>query len=80
MAGQSYNLTCNVSGLANFEGYQWKKDGEPLTNKTNKILLFPSLRLSDTGNYTCVVIMEEMLNKTSNTLTIIPQSEFLYSC
>ena len=79
MAGQSYNLTCNVSEPANVTliSYQWNKEGIPINNETDRILAFPSLNLDDIGTYTCQVIVEPTrIMGTSNNWTIIPQSEF----
>ena len=81
MAGESYNLTCNVSESTNVTlSYQWNMDGKRLDNETAKILVFPSLRLSDGGNYTCEVIVNQStqtIPTESNMWTIVPQSELI---
>ena len=50
--GQSYSLTCSVSG-GSATAYQWSKDGGVLSGETAATLSLPSLRLSDAGMYTC---------------------------
>ena len=81
MAGQSYNLTCNVSEPTNVTmiSYQWKKEGGPLDNETGETLVFSSLHLSDAGNYTCEILVQPMTNRTSNNWTIIPQGTLFYN-
>ena len=76
VAGESYNLTCIVLESLNAIHYQWLKEGGNLSNKTNQVLTFPSLHLTDAGNYTCDVAAEGTITGTSNTSTIVPQSEF----
>jgi hypothetical protein len=81
VAGQSYNLTCNVSDTTNVTSYQWDKEGESL-NEIDKILSFPSLNLSNVGNYTCQVrdLNQTIIGISSNNWTIIlPSKLFLYS-
>ena len=81
MAGQSYNLTCNVSEPATVTSYQWKKEGDRL-DALNKILIFPLLELFDAGNYTCevnVTMNQSTQTIFSNIWIIVPQSEFFYN-
>ena len=61
--GQSYSLTCSVA-RARVTTYQWSKDGNPL-NRSGPILSFQSLRLSDSGLYTCAII-EDWVNYNSS--------------
>ena len=58
--GQNYTLVCSIlsrlEGLnAVISGYQWTKDNGTKTQigTNSSILSFSSLRLSDTGLYTC---------------------------
>ena len=54
-AGQTYSLTCSLTGATDTVIYQWFKgltnNGTLLTN--NSQLQFSSLRASDAGLYTC---------------------------
>ena len=56
--GQSYSLSCNVSGVhaSNFTFmYQWKNNSTTLS-ETGPILSFSPLTLSDAGMYRCGLI------------------------
>ena len=53
--GERYHLICNVTG-ADVNLFQWRKNGEVLS-ETGPSLILPSLRLSDTGHYTCQVMV-----------------------
>ena len=60
VAGQSYNLHCNVTGIEKFSpilSYKWTKNNGTLTNvgSNSNILTFSPLRLSDAGQYICHV-------------------------
>ena len=64
MAGQNCTLSCTVTGLTNSNPtitYQWMKNNGThqiqVGNNSNK-LSFPSLRLSDAGQYTCQVTVD----------------------
>jgi hypothetical protein len=65
--GQSYSLTCEVSGASGpVSAYQWRKDGTVLS-ETGPTLSFSSLSLSDAGQYTCQVSADGMiLNRTED--------------
>ena len=52
VTGQSYTLTCNVSGTT-FNIYQWRKDGAVISGETGPTLSFSPLRLPDAGQYSC---------------------------
>ena len=53
--GQSYALTCNVSGVnVTTYNYQWMKD-EIILNKAESTISFQPLGLSDAGLYTCAI-------------------------
>ena len=58
--GEDYNLTCTINGADKLNpvlNYGWIQNGtilEMVDNKTN-ILSFSSFRLSDAGNYSCIV-------------------------
>ena len=72
--GQSYELTCNSSAIVT--GYQWMKDGEILMNERNEVLSFQVLTLSDSGLYTCQVVVQSV-NYTANRIDL--QSKLLPS-
>jgi hypothetical protein len=48
-SGDEGQLEINASGIVT--GYQWQKNGTDLPGATGRILLFPSLKLSDEGIY-----------------------------
>ena len=51
-AGQTYSLSCSLTGTNNAVTYQWlDSNGTHLTNVSQ--LEFPILRASDVGLYTC---------------------------
>ncbi len=52
--GENVSFSISVSGTPPLT-YQWKKDGSPLSGKTNPTLDLTSLILSDAGDYTCEV-------------------------
>ena len=52
--GQSYSLTCSVSG-ATVSSYQWRKDGAMLQGQMARVFSLPSLRLSNAGRYSCAI-------------------------
>ena len=59
--GQSYSLTCEVSGASGpVSAYQWRKDGAVLS-ETGQTLSFSSLTLSDAGQYTCQVSVDGVM-------------------
>ena len=60
VAGQSYTLHCNVTGIEKFSpilSYKWTKNNGTLTNvgSNSNTLSFSPLRLSDAGQYICHV-------------------------
>ena len=82
-AGQSYTLTCSVSGANNFNpAYQWRKDSSTIDGETEPILSFTSLMLVDAGEYTCqVTVSSSYLNEdiiVSNTLNVTVPSKLGY--
>ena len=52
IAGQSYTLTCSVSGTS-ANTYQWMRNSSVLQDETTEVLSFSQLRLFDGGQYTC---------------------------
>ena len=64
--GQSYSLSCSVSGVM-VSSYQWRKDGALLSNETTRILSFSSLGLSDASRYSC----EISVTSASETFTAV---------
>ena len=64
--GQNYTLECNVSGASgSLYSYQWIKNNTSL-NESGPILSFEQLRLSDSGQYTCVVTNGSTNSYSSN--------------
>ena len=57
-------LSCKVE-VEQFTTYQWRKDCVQLPNQRNSTLVLSNARLSDSGNYTCVVT-----NQASSTISI----------
>lgn len=78
--GESYNLTCTVSGGGNGTiTYQWHRNGTFLNESstisfsvatdTSQILSFSPLMEADTGLYNCTV-MRDFMTGTSNAVSI----------
>ena len=57
-------LSCKVE-IEQFTTYQWRKDCVQLPDQRNSTLVLSNVRLSDSGNYTCVVT-----NQASSTISI----------
>ena len=57
-------LSCKVE-VEQFTTYQWRKDCIQLPNHRNSTLVLTNVKLSDSGNYTCVVT-----NQASSTISI----------
>ena len=77
-AGQSYTLTCSVSG-ASVTTYQWRKDGTVLS-ETRPILSFSPLRLSDAGQYTCEVTVNSITLTDDENVVIMSKISILMHC
>ena len=77
-AGQSYTLTCSVSG-ASVTTYQWRKNGT-MISETGPTLSFSPLRLSDAGGYTCEVTVDSMTYAASMNITIPSEYKQYISC
>ena len=77
--GQSYTLTCRVHGTdSHVTAYKWMKDGNLLSNELQATLSFSSIMLSDAGQYTCEVTVENMKYSTVEEI-IITSKMLLYS-
>ena len=72
VVGKEYSLTCDVS--INVSSYQWRKDGEIFPGKTEQVLEFHSLQLSDASNYTCEVVVQSK-NYTADNKSVILESK-----
>ena len=69
--GQSYSLTCEVTGASDPiapSAYQWRKDGTALSSSTT--LSFSSLRLSDAGQYICQITVNGMMFSSSQDIRL----------
>ena len=74
--GQSYTLTCSVSGEQSEDDltYQWLKNGT-MRSETVDTITFPSLELSDSGMYTCTVTVNSTMSYNA-TMNITLQCEY----
>ena len=77
-AGQSYTLTCSVSGTS-VPTYQWRKDGSVIQGETTELLSSP-LRLSDAGQYTCEVTVNSMTLTDDKNVVIMSKISKLLHC
>ena len=78
-AGTNFSLICNVDGAINLRpelSYEWiHSDGiDYMTVRTDSSRLnFPSLKLSDGGEYMCTVnISSSLLNSDLNKMSMLP--------
>ena len=88
IGGQGFSLSCVVSGAENLSPtitYNWIKDNGTriLVDSHRSVLSFPSLRLSDAGQYSCQVIVDspylrDNLDVTSTTFAIHLQGKFSF--
>ncbi len=87
MAGQSYTLTCTVTGgeaLTPTISYQWFEETNSrvmLPTSTSADLTFDPINLSDSGQYSCDVIISSPslisdLTASSGVEDLIIQSEY----
>ena len=84
MAGQSFSLTCSLSGGASLQptlSYQWTREGGSLMTST-ATLNFDTLYLSNAGQYSCQVILTSSQLEGGHTVaahyTIEFRSKLLY--
>ena len=88
IGGQGFSLSCVVSGAENLNpaiSYNWIKDNGTriLVDSHGSVLSFPSLRLSDAGQYSCQAIvnspyLRDDLNVISTTFDIHLQGKLAY--
>ena len=70
-AGHTYNLTCSALGVTlPSTAYQWSKGGGVL-EQGGPNLSFPSLRLSDAGEYRCTVTVDSRSDRNSTSIVIM---------
>ena len=79
-AGESYQLTCNVSGAENLNPtttYRWTRNngsGQALIETNSNILSFTPLRLADAASYVCeVTISSNYLTDDIAAMNVNPQ-------
>lgn len=76
---QRFDLSCNVSG-ASTDTYQWKKDGTVL-HETGPTLSMQSLKLSDAGQYTCnVTIDQDVYSDTKDIVFTSKSKKYTLQC
>ncbi len=87
MAGQSYTLTCTVTGaeaLTPTISYQWFEEtsSRVMLPTTSADLTFDPLNLSDAGQYSCdvIVFVTSDLTASSGVEDLIIQSEYNRVC
>ena len=69
--GMNYAITCRVYGTDSpITAYRWMKDGIQLANEMQETLSFSPIRLSDTGQYTCEVTVQNMKYTTVKEIAI----------
>ena len=61
---ETIELSCKVE-VEQFASYQWRKDCVQIPNERNHTLVLANVKLSDSGNYTCVIT-----NQASSTISI----------
>ena len=61
---ETIELSCEVE-VEQFATYQWRKDCVQLPDQRNNTLVLTDVKLSDSGNYTCVIT-----NQASSTISI----------
>ncbi|XP_064386204.1 uncharacterized protein LOC135334805 isoform X2 [Halichondria panicea] len=79
MAGQSFSLTCSLSGGASLQptlSYQWTREGGSLMTST-ATLNFDTLYLSDAGQYSCQVILTSSQLEGGHTVAAHYTIEFM---
>ena len=82
MAGQSFFLTCFLSGEASLQptlSYQWTREGGSLMTST-ATLNFDTLYLSDAGQYSCQVILTSSQLEEEYTVAAHYTIEFMSMC
>ena len=78
--GSKVKFKCRGEGRENTELlYQWFKDGEPLPNKNESILVLDPVQLRDFGYYTCNVTYRfyhgEISKSSPAKLDVAPDSQ-----
>ncbi len=82
MAGQSFSLTCSLSGGASLQptlSYQWTREGGSLMTST-ATLNFNILYLSDVGQYSCQVILPSSKFEGEHTVAAQYTIDFMSKC
>lgn len=69
MVNRSYTLTCYVNVMT-VTTYTWKKNNELLPNEQESTLMFPSLNLSNAGEYTCEVNVLSRIYRANKTISL----------
>ena len=78
--GQNYTLTCHVYGTdSTVTAYRWMKDGIQLSNGMQETLSYSPMRLSDAGQYTCEVTIQNVEYSTVEEIAIDSKREGILS-
>ncbi len=77
--GENYSLICTVYGvddLVTIISYLWRKDNTLLA--TTAILSFSPFRLSDAGQYTCEVTIENIMMYSDTHVILATRKMFMF--
>jgi PKD repeat protein len=70
------NVTFSVGALGNPPvKYAWQRNGNPINNATNSLLIIPSVQLTNAGTYSVIITdMTGSATSSNATLTVLPLS------
>ena len=86
VAGESYSLTCSVSGAENLNPtitYQWTQNNDTVTHMNSETLPFSTLRVTDAGDYVCQLNVNsgyliQAIGASSNPFSVEFESKFVF--
>ena len=80
-AGQNYTLTCTASGGGSMAyTYMWLKDGSVVSGQTSSTYSFSPLNKTDSGLYSCQVIVGSMNVTSSVNITVVGKLKLRVTC